>query len=213
MIRLRYRKGVTLLELVLFIAILGMVMVFLIPFMVFSGENQRKQQALASIQEAGASVLQGVGRRLRDAERIQYPPLQETGSVLALQTAFTETDPTVIAVSGSSLIAIERTSIFALTPPDVIVRNFVITNTSVSATRQSLHLQFEMEREYPLVQSGSFVRNFESTFTLFPSDVTVGNSCGCVQNDFRCNPQNVFRWGVCSGTCNANQRALVCAPN
>lgn len=210
MFKSTHRRGVTLLELVLFIALLGMVIVFLIPFLVFSQENQRRQQALANVQETGASILQGIGRRLRDAERIQYPPLQAEGDVLALQTITGTTDPTLIALSGTTLYVIEQSRMQAITSPDITVRNFRVTNTSASATRQSLHVRFELDQEIPLVQTGSFMRAFETVYTLFPADVTTGNACGCAV--FTCSAVNTFQWGVCDPTCSAQQRSLTCTP-
>lgn len=211
---LRSRPGVTLMELVLFVAILAIAMSFIIPFLFFAEENNVRQQSQSLVQQAGAEILQGVGRRLRDAERIQYPPLTtRVGNVLMLQSSVTGFDPVVIGLSGSSLVAIEGTTVAILSSPQVRVRNLVVTNTSVSADKQSVYLAFDVQQPFGLVQSGATFRTFQTAFTLFPADIVSGNPCSSPPTAFACGPElNTVHWETCSPSRTPHQTMLLCTP-
>ncbi len=81
------RPGTSLVELLMFMAIFALCAGVLIGILSVSGEQRVRQQAISSVEQEGAQLVQTLSRKIRNAEKILYPPVGEIGSVLALQFA------------------------------------------------------------------------------------------------------------------------------
>ncbi len=203
------RRGVTLIELLIFIVIFGFVAGLVVPFMVFTGENMVKQQGQFVVQRNGDYVLQVIGQQLKDGERVLDPPAGSTGSVVALQRSQDLLNPTLIGVRDGQVVIINHDSERIISTPDVVVSDMVVRNTSASADRQSASLSFKISQRVSLVQTESYVRTFETTFTLFPTDEPQGGLCGCTAP--ACSVDGVYTWHPCDGgSCGTNNTAMTC---
>ncbi len=207
--RLRSRPGVTLVELLLFLGLMAITSSALIGFFFSTSENQLRQEALSDVDQNGAQLMQLFAYRVRHAERIRYPAKGATGSVLMLQMAPLEQDPTVIGVQSGAMLMDDAEQEYLLSDVDVTVKNFLVRNTSASATRQSLFISFDLEKTLPLAKNPTYTRHFESTFSLFPVDTTYGNSCNCT--GMQC-LGGVYVWGMCKDgtTCVSASGSLLC---
>lgn len=210
MIRLaRARPATTFIELLIFMAILGMVIAITLPLLFSATENRLLQTTISIVEQNGAQILGNVSQRIRAGEKIISPAAGQTGSVLVLQTASGATDPTIIGVSSGGIIIIERLTRDTVSTEQVAVTRFIVRNTSTSALRQSVSLSFTVSRTIRLQQPHSYTRSFETTVSLLPADSISGNTCGCVS--LGCMGNGTYRWDICeSGECLSAETVLDC---
>lgn len=191
----RARPGTTLIELLIFLAILGITASTLLPLLFSTTEDRLLQQTASIVEQNGTQILQALGYRIRHAERILDPSMGSTGSVLALQTGSGATDPTIFGVSTGVLLLIRSTIQESISSTQVAVREFSVQNTSVSEDRQSVRVRFRLSRTIRLQAPRSYDRRFEAVFTIFPADEPRGNPCGCAVPG--CGEGGVYAWQVC----------------
>jgi type II secretory pathway pseudopilin PulG len=197
MIRLRQqnRQGTTLIELLIFLAILGVVVAITLPLLFTATENRVLQQTVSIVERNGAQIMQNTELHIRQGQRILSPAIGQTGSVLVLQTGSDELDPVMIGVSSGSVYLIEHTTRERISSPQVAVQNFIVRNTSTSTSRQSVSLSFRLSRTIRLQLPHSYARNFETTIGLSPADVVGEYACGCLPP--YCSAANTYAWEVC----------------
>jgi hypothetical protein len=199
-IRLRpisIRSGSTMVEFLLFLALLGLTGSGVIALSLSTAESRVEQQITASVEQEGTRLLQAIIRRARNAERILAPLRGSSGSLLALRTSLQNEDPTIIALQSGALILIRAAASETLSAPDVTVSRLRIENTSASDERPSMLLSFTVGRSLALPVIFTYERTFESAVSLFPDDNLQGNACGCAPPV--CSSGN-FSWGFCSGS-------------
>jgi type II secretory pathway pseudopilin PulG len=195
-------------ELLLFLAILGIVAVAVLPLLFASVESRLMQQTMASVEQNGAQALQTVAVRTRGAQRILAPLPGETGSVLALQTGSGVTDPTIIGVSGGSLVLIVHSVRQVITSSEVAISHFTVRNTSASAGSPSALVSFTVSRTVRLQSPRIYAQEFRTLVAPFPADRPAG-SCGCAMPG--CGGSNRYSWQYCDvGTCVEGTTDLDC---
>jgi type II secretory pathway pseudopilin PulG len=203
------RPGTTLIELIIFLAVLSLMIGTVLPILFSSTENRLLQQTISIVEQNGTQVMQNVALRVRQAERILSPALGETGSILALQTGSGNTNPMIIGIHSGSLIIVEKATRQVISSSQVALYNFVVRNTSTSPSRQSVSISFKVSRTIRLQMPHSYGRVFEGGFNLLPDDVTVGDSCGC--SEPVCLAGGNYQWEVCEdGSCLVASTALQC---
>ncbi len=203
------RKGMTLVELLIFLAILGVLASTLLPLLFSTTEDRLLQQTASIVEQNGQQILQTIGYHVRHAEKILDPSLGSTGSVLAVQTGSGVTDPTIFGVSTGVLLLVRSTVKEAVSSTQVSVGNFEVYNTSLSASRQSVRVRFSLTRTIRLQAPRTYTRRFEAVFVLQPDDILDGNPCGCAVPG--CGAGGVYAWQVCqAGSCLTAETQMVC---
>lgn len=201
--------GTTLIELLLFLAILSIIVGTALPMLFSATENRLLQQTISIVEQNGTQVIQNTGLKIRQAERVLSPAIGQTGSVLALQTASGALNPTIIGLSSGSIVLVEHTTRELVSSPQVAVQDFEVRNTSTSETRQSVTVSFRVSRTIRLQQPHSYAQRFEFVVNLLPDDVATGDECGCIPP--YCQGNNVYAWQVCqSSTCLSASTQLQC---
>jgi type II secretory pathway pseudopilin PulG len=191
------RAGVTLIELIIFIAIMGMVIAVALPLLFASTENRLLQQTMATVEQNGTQVIQNAGIYIRHAERVLSPAMGQTGSLLVLQTNSGSTHPTIIGFLSGSILIVQRATKEVISSPQVAIQDFIVRNTSTSPENQSVTISFRVSRTIRLEMPHSYAQYFESTFTLFPDDIEDGG-CECMPPV--CASDNRYAWQVCDGS-------------
>ncbi len=201
------RSGFTMIELLIFIAIFSLVAVVMVPMLFSTVETRMRQQTIELVEDNANQALQHIERRIRNAERIIYPAIGSSGSVLVLQMASGSLNPTIIGVQTGALVVIERDVVRKLTSTQVAVQHFVARNTSPAADKPSVFTAFKVSRTIRLQMPHTYTRYFENAATLHSADTPVGD-CGC---SFASCSGNLMTWYLCSGgSCSERQDTLVC---
>ncbi|MEK7563944.1 MAG: prepilin-type N-terminal cleavage/methylation domain-containing protein, partial [Patescibacteria group bacterium] len=102
-IMMRHRRGMSLIEVIIFIALFSFVITILFPILFISTQNRYLQQTVAVVEQNGTQIANTAVFQLRHAESILDPPPGQTGAVLALQTGSGATNPTIIGVESGTL--------------------------------------------------------------------------------------------------------------
>lgn len=188
------RAGSTLVELLIFAALLGIVMGTVLPLLFMAAEDRLLQQTISLVERNGVQAMQNITQRIRNGERILVPARGQTGSVLVVQTGSGAMNPTIVGTNSGSLVLIERITKEIVTSSQVAITHFEVRNTSVSDARPSVEILFRVSRTTRLQQPHSYEEIFRSSITLFPNDVPAGTNEKC-SAPF-CLPSNTFNWQI-----------------
>lgn len=203
-----HRSGTTLIELLIFLGVLGLVVSVAMPLLFSATENRILQQTIAVVEQNSAQAMQNITYSVRHAEEILLPLRGETGSVLALQTSSGATSPVIVGVNSGSIMIIEHTTSERLTSPQVAITDFSVRNTSTDDD-QSVEVSFRASRTIRLQQPHSYARYYQFAASAFPADVPIGNACGCAVPS--CQDATTFGWQVCEqSVCYAAEAQLLC---
>ena len=204
-----HRPGTSLIELILFLTIFSIVGMAVLPILFSSTENRMLQQTIAVVEQNGAFALQAISLHVHNAERVIAPLPGQSGSVLVLKASSGAINPTIIGINSGSLVIAERLTRQDVTSSQVGIQNFKVRNTSVSSSRQSIQVSFQMIRTIRLQSPHTYVKTFETSITLLPDDAPSNDGCACLAPS--CAGNNTYSWQVCtSGICYSASTALDC---
>jgi len=204
-----FRPGVTFIELLLFLGFFALCAGVLMTVLVFSQEARVRQQTIVAVEQEGAQLLQMLSRRIHNAESILGPAEGSSGSILALQLADEEFNPTIITVQSGSVLVVEHDSARSISPQGLAITSLYFENTSTGAGQQSVRMSFTASRQMALPIGSSYTRRFSLSAPLFPDDDWIGDDCGC---SFPSCQQDVYRWQVCEEeTCLDATTTLPCS--
>ncbi len=187
------RQGTTLVELLLFLAFFALSSGVILAFFFSTTEQRIRQQTVMTVDQSGIQLLQTLSQRIRNAERVLYPALGASGTVLALQMPIEEDSPSIFALSGGTIVLVSHDSPLILGAERVVISNFVARNTSATSERQSVLISFTLSRSIPLTTPLVYRRPFEMLVTLFPDDAT-NSHCSCTAPACM---SGQFEWQIC----------------
>lgn len=198
----KLRNGITMVELLLFIGISGLMAGTVIPMLMSATESRQRQDALALVEQNGEQMLQTVTAQVRSAERIIYPTTGSSGIVLALQTSSGSTTPTIFGISDGALVMIQGRNKRTLSSPLVAVTSFGVDNTSSAEDRQSLAVTFKVERIIRFRQPLVYEALFDTVINVFPDDEPAINNCDCITPYCDNSGSGQYIWEACiDNTC------------
>jgi len=204
---MRLRPGMTLVEVLLFMVIFGLMSSVIIEVLFAASENRIRQENVELVEQNALRLTQDVVQAVRGSERVTLPIAGATGSVLALQTSSGATDPTIVALESGGLLLIQHSLSQTLSSPAVAVPDFTVRNTS-SGNQQSVTISFTVSRVIPLHIPVTYSRTVTTGVMLFPADAPQGNACGCPAPS--CSG-DVLQWGSCAaGVCRSVSTAAQC---
>ncbi len=188
------RRGVTLVELILFMAIAAIMGLALMPLLFSSTENRLLQESVAHVENGGPQLMQVIGRKVRDAERILDPLPGATSKVLAIQMSSGSLTPTIFGLLTGAMLQIEKTTQQTISASEVSVQNFLVRNIS-NGQSTGVTISFVLARSLRLEAPRFYTQTFQSTFTIFPKNVLTGNICSYALPG--CTAGNRYAWQVC----------------
>ncbi len=203
----RNRPGTTLVELLIFLAIMSMVVGVTLPMLFSAVENRLLQQTISVVEQNGTQAVQNMGLKIRNAETILYPAAGQTGKYLVLQTGSGGTNPTIIGVLSGSVVIIQHSIKETISTAQVGIDQFFVRNTSTSATSQSVAISFRANRTIRLQSPRSYTQRFDTVVGLLQDDRQAGY-CNCPP--VTCAGTNM-EWYVCdSGVCEYASTNMQC---
>ncbi len=209
-LRFQSHRGVTLVELLLFVGILAMSMGAILAFFLLTTESRVRQQVANDVEQNAIQLEQFFENEVRHAERIIAPARGQSGTVLTIESSDSDTNPVIVAVQSGYLLLIRGDAEYLLSPPEVTVSDLKVFNTSASDNRQSVLLQYTVSRILPLAKSGYYRRTVSQGLTVLQDDTRTGNPCGCAAPSCI---GGLYSWNICSGTtCTPTTGMITCRP-
>ena len=160
------RKGFSLIEMIIYIAILGVVMVTIVSFMSVIMNTKAKAQAISEVEQQGLQLMQTIDQTVHNATAINSPTVgNSSGLTLSLALADEAVNPTLFTLSGTTLQMKEGAgSYIDLNSSKVKVTNISFTNISRTSTRGIIKIQFTLA-----YNNSSNTTNFNYSKTFYSS--------------------------------------------
>lgn len=194
------------LEIILFLGILGIVIGSVMATSIATEETRIRQRSIAEVEQRSAQLIDIITTNVHRAEAILAPTTNQSGSMLALQMALNHEFPTIFATTDTgSLLLIQRLSVSPLLSSVMRVSNLQFRNVNGG----NVYVSFDVSTTIPLVQPIVFTRHLETTITLFPDDQSQSGGCGTCPAP-TCQ-DHVRQWYVCeSETCALSTSTIAC---
>jgi len=155
--------GYTLIELLLYVSIAGMLLVALSTFFGLSIEARVKTQTITEVEQQGSLAIDYIQQTLRNATSITSPAAGVAASSLTVVVPTVSLSPTIFNLSGTTLQVKEGTATaVALTNSKVSVSNLAFTNVTRSGTHGALRISFTLDR---VNSTGRNEYSYSKTFT------------------------------------------------
>jgi len=144
------QQGYTLIELLLYIAILGILLPSVVAFMGLAVDVRVKNQSIAEVDSQGMAAMDYITQTIRNASSISAPSAAASGSSLTLIVPTGTLSPTVFSLNGTALQVKEGSAAaIALTSSDITISNLTFTNLSRSGTNGIVQISFTVSRTNP----------------------------------------------------------------
>lgn len=162
------KNGFTLLELMMAVALYGMIVLGVSMLFSLLMNGRIKQQAMAEVESTGAFLLSSITQTIRNAEGITSPLPSATDSRLVLDVLPGTLDPTVFEELNNTLIIQEgQNSSIILTTPSVMVSHLTFENLSRSETSGTVRISFFLTYTNPAgTQPYTYVKSFSTSASL-----------------------------------------------
>lgn len=164
--KMRYKKGFTLFELLIYIATISILMLMVLDLYFALAHARAKQQSVAEVEEQGQSALALMLADIRNANSITAPAAASSGTSLTLVTYATTTSPTIFSLSGNALQISENGTVAPLTNAQVVVSNLLFRNVSDTNSIGSVQIQFTLAHASTTRAESVYSTTFEGSATI-----------------------------------------------
>jgi type II secretory pathway pseudopilin PulG len=155
--------GYTLVELLLYIAIIGILLGALSAFFGTVVTSRAKNQTIAEVNQQGEFALQTIARTVRNADSITLPATAGTGSTLTLAVTPAASSPTIFTLTSGAVTMQEGVAAaIPLTGGKVTVTAFTVKNLSRASTPGVVQISITMNR---VNAQGTNEYDYPRTFT------------------------------------------------
>ncbi len=144
------QKGITLVELLLYIALVSAMLLVISTFLAMLLQSRIKNETIAEVEQQGVQVMQIITQTARNAEDITSPTVGNSGSSLTLDVVDAGDDPTIFDLSGGAVRITEGVgSAVDLTNSHITVSGLNFYNLSRSETPGTVRIQFTITHVNP----------------------------------------------------------------
>ena len=148
--RRRRQAGYTLIELLLYVAISGMLLTGVVGFFGLVTEARVKNQSISEVDEQGAAAMDYITQTIRNATSISSPVVGATGASLTLVVPTGALSPTIFSLSGTVLQVKEgAAAAIPLTSNEVQVSSLTFHNLTRTGTGGIVQVSFVVTRTNP----------------------------------------------------------------
>ncbi len=146
----KIKSGVTLIEIILYMALASFILVSLTMFLGTVLSSRVKNQTIAGVELQGAQVIQQITQTLRNAETILIPAPAASSGTLSIEGTEPSKNPTVFGLAGNTLTVTEGLNqSISLTTPDTVMTDLVFQNLSRDGTAGMIRISFTLARLNP----------------------------------------------------------------
>lgn len=143
--KIKLNSGFTLVELLLYIALVSFIVLTLSVFFSMILSSRVKNQTIAEIEQQGTQVMQNVIQSIRNAESINSPSQGASAAALSLRSLTGSLDPTVFDLSGGAIRIKEGSgSEINLTSPRVVASGLDFYNLSRDNSPGAIRIAFTL---------------------------------------------------------------------
>jgi type II secretory pathway pseudopilin PulG len=165
-----YQAGYTLIELLLYIAMMGILLSALVAFFGMVTDARVKNQSITEVNEQGAYALEHVAQTVRNATSISAPTIGTSTSQLTLVVPTAALSPTVFSVVGGVLQVKEGSAAAVpLTSSKIQVTAFTVANVSRAGTSGIVKISLTINRLVaPALNEYDYARTFTTSAGVRP---------------------------------------------
>jgi Tfp pilus assembly protein PilW len=140
------QKGLSLVEVVIYVGIFSIVISGITSFMLFSVQSRAKNQIVTEVEQQGMQVMNIITQAVRNGEGINSPTPGSSSGSLSIDMPDAGVDPTVFDLS-SSVIRISEAGGGAidLTSSQVNVTNLLFENNTIPSTDDTIKIEYTLE--------------------------------------------------------------------
>lgn len=140
------RKGAfSLVETLLYIAIVSTVIVALTSFLSVNQVTSARNQTVNEVEQQGAQTLQLITQTIRNATSVTGPVVGTPGSTLTLVVTDSAKSPTIFDLSSGAIRIKEGTgTAFNVTSNKISVTSLTFTNLKPGTQKDSIKIQFTL---------------------------------------------------------------------
>ena len=159
------RKGYTLVELLVFLAISAVALVAFIGILVVVVRIQVQQSSSGSVQQESAALLQQLQYYVQNSSLVNIP-IDTPTSTLSLRMSSSTLDPTTITVNGNGTVFLQEGSATStpLTSSRVVVSNLSFVRHVNLSSKDTVSISFTMAFNTQNIQQ-IFSRSFQTAVT------------------------------------------------
>lgn len=164
------QAGYTLIELLLYIAMIGILLSAVVAFFGMTTDARVKNQSITEVNEQATYVMDYITQTVRNASSITSPAISASGSSLTLAVPTANLSPTVFSlVSGVLQVKEGTAAAVPLTSSKVQVSAFTITNLGRSGTSGIVKISFTLNRlTSPSLNEYDYQRTFTTSVGIRP---------------------------------------------
>lgn len=144
------QAGYTLIELLLYVVIVGALLTSLTYFFGMMADSRVKNQTISEVNDQAAMAMDTITQTIHNATSITTPAAAGSGASLTLVVPTGALSPTVFSLSGTTLQIKEgAAAAVALTSNDVQITSLTFTNLTKAGTSGIVQVSFTMSRPNP----------------------------------------------------------------
>lgn len=137
------QKGISLVETIVYVAILSIFIVALTSFSTNLISTRLHSQTVLEVNDQGSQAIKLITQTLRNGSSINSPTIGNSGSSLSIDTGISGTNPTIFSENGGVLYITEGSgSPIALTNNKIVVSNLTFSNFSRASTPNIIKISF-----------------------------------------------------------------------
>ena len=164
-----HQKGFTLIELILYVGIVGTLLLGMTAFFAMSAEARVKNQSISEVNQQGSAALERITQVLRGATSITTPAAATTGTALTVVVPTAAKSPTVVNLSGTVLQIKEGSAAaLPLTNSKVHITDLTVKNLTRSGTSGILQISLTVGRVGSSNNAYDYTRTFTTSVSLRP---------------------------------------------
>jgi type II secretory pathway pseudopilin PulG len=141
------QPGYTLIELLLYIAVVGTLLIGIAVFFGLSADDRIKNQSVLEVNQQGMAAMEYITQTIRNATAISSPAAAASGASATLTVPTGSLSPTIFDMTGTSLEVKEgANAAVLLTSNDVQVSGLTFKNLTRSGTFGIVQVSFTIAR-------------------------------------------------------------------
>lgn len=151
-----FKKAFTLVETLLYIALVAIILLSLTTFMSAILATQSKTEAIFEVDQQSTLAVQRITEAIRNANSINAPAAGNSSSTLSLSSEALGENPTVFSLNSNKIyITLGLNSPVELTTDNVIITNLTFKNMTPVGTPDAQSIKFSFTASYNSTAGGS----------------------------------------------------------